>query len=162
VHRLGWSDTPIPPPPRLPARRTSEDDTGLSDLEAFVAGRGELDPFAAGLGVAGASSARGQHFVERLKQGHFSVQAHLDLHGATPEEARPVVVRFLRRCRQQRLSCVRIVHGRGKHSSEEPSVLKTAVTRWLSSRKLSKWVVAFASARWRDGGAGAIYVLLCQ
>ena len=34
------------------------------------------------------------------------------------------------------------------------------VTRWLSSRRMSRTVVAFASARWKDGGSGALYVLL--
>ena len=161
VRRLGWSDTPVELPEMAEAMGpTTSDDSGLDELAAFVAGEGELDPFAAGLGVAGAASQSGRRFLERLKKGDFSVQAHLDLHGATPEEARPAVERFLRRSRHQGLSCVRIIHGRGRHSSEEPSVLKKAVTHWLSSRKLARWVVAFASARWRDGGAGAIYVLL--
>jgi DNA-nicking Smr family endonuclease len=38
--------------------------------------------------------------------------------------------------------------------------MKREVTRWLSSRRLSRTVVAFASARWNDGGSGAVYVLL--
>ena len=168
VRRLGWSDTPVRLPEVIPPKRGSSGDTGpaepaeLAELAEFVSGRGEMDPFAAGLGVAGVASDRAMRILERLKRGDFSVQAHLDLHGATPDEARPAVERFLRRCRHQRLMCVRIVHGRGRHSAEEPSALKREVTRWLSSRKLSKWVVAFASARWKDGGAGAIYVLLGQ
>jgi DNA-nicking Smr family endonuclease len=57
-------------------------------------------------------------------------------------------------------SCVRVIHGRGTHSETEPSLMKREVTRWLSSRRFSRTVVAFASARWRDGGSGAVYVLL--
>jgi DNA-nicking Smr family endonuclease len=55
---------------------------------------------------------------------------------------------------------VRVIHGRGTHSETEPSLMKREVTRWLSSRRLSRTVVAFASARWKDGGSGAVYVLL--
>jgi DNA-nicking Smr family endonuclease len=53
-----------------------------------------------------------------------------------------------------------VIHGRGTHSETEPSLMKREVTRWLSSRRLSRTVVAFASARWKDGGSGAVYVLL--
>jgi DNA-nicking Smr family endonuclease len=55
---------------------------------------------------------------------------------------------------------VRVIHGRGTHSETEPSLMKREVTRWLSSKRLSRTVVAFASARWKDGGSGAVYVLL--
>jgi DNA-nicking Smr family endonuclease len=46
------------------------------------------------------------------------------------------------------------------HSESEPSFVKREVTKWLSSKRLSRAVVAFASARWTDGGSGAVYVLL--
>jgi DNA-nicking Smr family endonuclease len=75
-------------------------------------------------------------------------------------EAKQKFESFLRESQQLGHSCVRIVHGRGKHSSSEPAVLKTHLSRWLSSRKMSRVVVAFASARWTDGGSGAVYVLL--
>jgi len=54
---------------------------------------------------------------------------------------------------------VMIIHGRGLSSPSEP-VLKTRVFQWLQSGPWRKWVMAFASARWCDGGAGATYVLL--
>jgi DNA-nicking Smr family endonuclease len=39
-------------------------------------------------------------------------------------------------------------------------VLKNALVGWLSHGRLSRFVLAFCSARPVDGGAGAIYVLL--
>jgi DNA-nicking Smr family endonuclease len=38
--------------------------------------------------------------------------------------------------------------------------LKTRVAEWLSTGYWRKWVIAYASARWCDGGSGASYVLL--
>jgi DNA-nicking Smr family endonuclease len=161
VHPLGWSQAPVrlPGPIEIPQRADDEKEA-LSQLKAFVEGRGGLDPFATGDGVEGAATRRGRYYLGRLKNGEFSVQAHLDLHGMDPAEATQELERFIRQAIWQGHSCVRIVHGRGKHSSSEPAVLKSHVTRWLSSRKMSRFVAAFASARWMDGGCGALYVLL--
>ncbi len=161
VRPLGWSEKPLslPAPVSFP-KRGDGDAEALASLSDFVAGRGEIDPFATGEGVEGASSQEGRRYLARLKRGDFSVQGHLDLHGFGREDARPELERFLREAQRLGHSCVRVVHGRGTHSESEPSLMKREVTRWLSSRRLSRTVVAFASARWRDGGSGAVYVLL--
>lgn len=167
VRPLGWSAAPLELPstasvPVAIERDADDEADALGELEAFVAGRGELDPFATGEGVEGASSRRGRRYLARLKRGDFSVQAHLDLHGLDPEEARSTLEAFLRRSVAKGYGCVRVVHGRGRHSraTTEPATMKRAVTRWLSSRRLSRTVIAFASAPWKDGGGGAVYVLL--
>lgn len=54
---------------------------------------------------------------------------------------------------------VLIVHGRGLKSPGKP-VLKAKVFHWLTRGPLRAYVVALASARACDGGAGATYVLL--
>jgi DNA-nicking Smr family endonuclease len=161
VRPLGWSKAPLrlPGPIEIPERADDEREA-LARLQALVEGRGELDPFLTGEGVEGAASRRGRFHLGRLKKGEYSVQAHLDLHGLGLSEAKERFEAFIREAQKNRYSCVRIVHGRGKHSSTEPAVLKIHLTRWLSSRKMSRAVVAFASARWTDGGSGAVYVLL--
>lgn len=161
VRPLGWSEMPLslPPPVLLPDRGDDETET-LASLSELVAGRGEIDPFATGEGIEGASSPEGRRFLARLKRGDFSVQGHLDLHGYGREDVLPALERFLREAQRLGHSCVRVIHGRGTHSESEPSLMKREVARWLSSRRLSRTVVAFASARWQDGGSGAVYVLI--
>jgi DNA-nicking Smr family endonuclease len=56
--------------------------------------------------------------------------------------------------------CVRVIHGRGRHSHKHYPVLKENIQRWLASRRLSRHVIAYTSARRCDGGGGAVYVLL--
>jgi DNA-nicking Smr family endonuclease len=97
--------------------------------------------------------------VRRLHRGDFSIQDHVDLHGLNAREAREAVERFLSRALRERKRAVLIVHGRGLSSPVEP-VLKRNVRQWLTGGPLRKWVMAFASARRCDGGAGATYVLL--
>ena len=99
--------------------------------------------------------------TRRLHRGDFAVQGHIDLHGLNVENAHQMFEDFLRRSIADNKRVVLIIHGRGLSSPAEP-ILKTNVCSWLSSGPWNKWVMAFASARWCDGGAGATYVLLRQ
>ncbi len=67
---------------------------------------------------------------------------------------------FLTRTRQQGKRCVLVVHGRGLHSKDQVPVLKDALKRWMGTARFARLVLAFATARPHDGGAGAVYVLL--
>jgi DNA-nicking Smr family endonuclease len=58
---------------------------------------------------------------------------------------------------RQRHRCVCIVHGRGLHSKENVSVLKTRVRQYLRRHPA---VLGYADAPRTDGGSGAVYVLL--
>src|SRR5512139_398925 len=99
-----------------------------------------------------------QHQVlKKLRRGHYSVGAELDLHGLTVTEARQALSAFLEHCLQHNLRCVRIIHGKGNGSLNRLPVLKGKVNHWLRQRDE---VLAFASARPADGGTGALYVLL--
>ena len=96
-----------------------------------------------------------------LHRGDFSIQADIDLHGLSVEAAQAEFDRFLKEAVTSGKRAVLIVHGRGLSSPDKP-VLKTKVYQWLTAGPWRKWVLAFASARTCDGGAGATYVLLRQ
>ncbi len=99
----------------------------------------------------------GKRTMRKLQRGGYSVQAEIDLHGMTLEEARPRLADFINYSASQGRLCVRVVHGKGLGSGDRGPVLKNAVNRWLR-----KWdcVLAFISTRQVDGGTGAVYVLL--
>lgn len=99
-----------------------------------------------------------QHNVARkLRRGQYRIDAELDLHRMTSTQARDAVSRFLSICQRQGHRCIRIIHGKGLSSFNKLPVLKGKLNYWLQQRDE---VVAFCSARPRDGGTGAIYVLL--
>lgn len=93
----------------------------------------------------------------RLRRGRYAIKAELDLHGMTSLEARGELRRFLAESVAAHIQCVRIIHGKGLRSGTRGPVLKASVNRWLR-----QWddVLAFMSAPARDGGTGAVYVLL--
>jgi DNA-nicking Smr family endonuclease len=99
-----------------------------------------------------------QHTVIRkLRRGQYTIEAELDLHGATVLQAREAVNIFLNNAREQDKRVVRIIHGKGKSSEGKLPVLKGKVNSWLRQKGE---VLAFCSARPNDGGTGAVYVLL--
>ena len=93
----------------------------------------------------------------RLRRGQWALQAELDLHGLTREEARERLAAFLREAHRRGQRCVRVVHGKGNGSPGRQPVLKDKVQRWLAQRGE---VIAFAQASGAQGGAGALLVLL--
>jgi DNA-nicking Smr family endonuclease len=150
-----------PRPPRSgPEVFHHPDFDALRELEALVSGEAPFDLSDSDEFIEGKVSGLDPVIVRRLRQGDYAVQGHVDLHGMTREEARGAVDRFLRESRNQGKRCVLVVHGRGMHSRDQVPVLKEALRTWLATNRFGRHVLAFASARPADGGAGAIYVLL--
>lgn len=94
--------------------------------------------------------------MRQLKKGQISLEAQTDLHGLRAEAARQSLWNFIDINYQAGKRCVLIIHGKGSLKAEAP-VLKNLVNHWL--RQLP-CVLAFHSALPRDGGSGALYVLL--
>lgn len=148
------ADTGARPPRPEPHQSRADDDAVLASLleiapEQLEAETGEELLFCR-------AGVRRQVF-KRLRRGQYPTRADLDLHGLTRREAYPLVTQFIREQREAGSRCVRIVHGKGRGSAHRGAVLKGAVDDWL---RCFDEVLAFASARPRDGGTGAVYVLL--
>ncbi|MFZ6814562.1 Smr/MutS family protein [Undibacterium sp. Rencai35W] len=95
--------------------------------------------------------------AKKLRTGHWTIQAQLDLHGMRRDQARDSLGEFLRRCLRNEHRCVRIIHGKGLGSVNKEPVLKNKVKNWLIQKDE---VLAFSQATAPDGGSGALIVLL--
>ncbi|TVQ84967.1 MAG: DNA mismatch repair protein MutS [Chromatiaceae bacterium] len=98
-----------------------------------------------------------RRLFDDLQRGRLEPGLVLDLHGLSAEHARRLLRAFLRECAERRLRCAQIIHGKGYGSPTRQPVLKCKVNYWL---RLRPEVLAFCSATRRDGGTGAVYVLL--
>jgi DNA-nicking Smr family endonuclease len=155
--RRAAAATPRPAP--IPRQRIAD------DADALEASKFGAEPTPETWDV-GQELEAGQTYVRRgvgtdvltkLRRGHWSVQADLDLHGHTTDEAHDALADFLDEARQLGYRCVRIVHGKGLTSPNREPVLKGKVRRWLSH-----WddVLAYCEAPQHAGGGGAVLVLL--
>jgi len=93
----------------------------------------------------------------KLRSGQYRISDELDLHGTTIKQAKQILMYYLQETPQFESCCVRIIHGKGNRSGKNKPVLKTQVNHWLIEHER---VLAFHSAKAKDGGTGAVYVLL--
>ena len=98
-----------------------------------------------------------QRQLQRLKRGQLTIGAELDMHGMTAAIARHELVHFISACRDQHIRCVRVIHGKGYRSDSQAPILKNRINNWLRQHHD---VLAFSSTLQKDGGSGAVYILL--
>ena len=99
-----------------------------------------------------------QHnMLKRLRRGHFSIEAELDLHGMIVRVAYLEVIKFIHQCQDYDIRCARVIHGKGYGSWQKQPILKSKLNKWLQQ---FNEVLAFCSAPPMDGGTGAVYVLI--
>jgi DNA-nicking Smr family endonuclease len=148
-----------PRPAPIPAQRLAD------EREVLLASKYGEEPAPSTWDV-GQELEAGQTFVRpglgtdvlgKLRRGHWTLQAELDLHGRTADEAHDVLADFLYEARVRGYRCVRVVHGKGLTSPNREPVLKGRVRRWLSH-----WddVLAYCEAPQHAGGGGAVLILL--
>ncbi len=94
--------------------------------------------------------------LKKLRNGKLDIDDTLDLHGLTAAQASAQLTAFLQECREFGHRHVVIIHGKGFRSTDR-AVIKPLVNRWL---RQAGEVLAFSSAQPKDGGTGAVYVLL--
>ena len=150
-------------PPAAPRRRApSRDDDAdayaeLADLVSGGAGRLTVDEDHPHSGRADGIDRR---FVQRLHDGDYPIDARLDLHGHTREEAAAALERFVTQSLAAGRRCLLVIHGRGLNSGDAGPVLRDAVQYTLSAGRVARAILAFALAPAKHGGDGATLVLL--
>ncbi|MBK1874307.1 MULTISPECIES: DNA endonuclease SmrA [Marinobacter] len=93
----------------------------------------------------------------KLRLGQYPIEARLDLHRMTVEEARKEVYQFIEDCVRYGLRSVIILHGKGERNPDGIAQLKSYLAKWLPELLA---VMAFHSAQKRHGGTGAVYVMV--
>lgn len=150
-------DDHIPPwkKKRDPARIQHQEEQEV--LRDMMSDEMPIDEVEAGEALSFARDGIGQKIMRELRRGRYAIEAELDLHRLTRDQARAALAAFLQQSVAAGCRCVRVIHGKGYGSYNRLPVLKGLTARWLMQRDE---VLAFCSARPVDGGTGAVYVLL--
>lgn len=140
---------PAPGKPAKPAAAPSR--PALPDMPSSAGDLPELRP--------GAPAGVDARTMERLRRGRLRPEARLDLHGMFQDEAHSALRGFIADCRGAGRRCVIVITGKGR-LSDGGGVLRTQVPRWLNLPALRPHILGFSEAQPKDGGGGALYVLL--
>lgn len=102
----------------------------------------------------------------RLRRGQMPIEARIDLHGNTQDEAHGRLNDFVLRAQSQGKRCVLVITGKGssrrmtEYGEERSGVLRQKLPLWLSMAPLRGLVLKCYPAVQRDGGTGAWYLYL--
>lgn len=122
------------------------DDAELSDTQAM------LNPVGSQVSLSYRIATLQHKVFEDLKAGNLRWFEAVDLHGCTVEEARSAVLQIIQMAKDENQNVIKIVHGKGPEA-----ILKSYVNSWLRQHRD---VLAFVSAPEKQGGTGAVLVLL--
>lgn len=149
-----------PPPPPPSAVEPEDDDADARLMRQAVQGAIEFDLELSDEYMRGFVRGLDSKIFQQLKAGSLSVEGHLDLHGQNSDQARDALMFFMRESYLAGRRVVLVIPGRGKNSPGGLSILRAEIQSWLTREPLRRIVLAFCTAQPRDGGTGALYVLL--
>ena len=159
----------VPPkagrPGRTPSATEIEDDESLA-LNEFLElvdspqqSRLTVATDSAGHAVGRGHGVNNQR-IKQLQRGDIPPRRTLDLHGLTKKEAFNALRNFIRQARLDSEYCVLVITGKGQNSTSGLGILKDAVPLWLSKSPNDGHILGFCVSQPKDGGTGALYVLL--
>ena len=113
--------------------------------------------------AAPALAPLGRRLKQRVARGSAPLEARIDLHGLTQEEAHHALRAFLRTAQADGAKLVLVITGKGARGGvpfggSERGVLKRLVPQWLRLPEFRSTVVGFEPAHVSHGGEGALYV----
>lgn len=97
------------------------------------------------------------NYLKKLRRGQYRITFTVDLHGYYLKEATYEIHRRLNTAKANQHSTIRIIHGKGRHSTNKGPVIKSMLNHQL---RLRDDVIAFATAPASDGGTGVLYCLM--
>ena len=103
----------------------------------------------------------GRRLRQRVARGNAALDARIDLHGLTQEEAHRALRRSLRGAQADGARLVLVITGKGGRAAsagEERGVLRRLVPQWLRLPEFRSIVIGFEPAHASHGGEGALYV----
>lgn len=95
----------------------------------------------------------------KISKGRVDIEARIDLHGLTQNDAYELLYGFLLGAHARGLKHVMVITGKGRSFGSE-GVLKQAVPHWFSTPLFRLLVSAYEDAAHHHGGHGALYVRL--
>ena len=150
---------PAPPPPPI-MEEEDGDDSDSRLMRQAMQGPIEFELELSEEYMHGFVRGLDSKIFQQLKAGRLSAEGHLDLHGQNADQAYDSLLFFMRESYLAGKRAVIVVPGRGRNSPNGLSILRQEIQSWLTREPLRRIVLAFCTAQPRDGGAGALYVLL--
>jgi len=98
--------------------------------------------------------------VKKMKQGKLAIEARVDLHGTTQEQAHRALDSFIDGAQGAGRRAVLVITGKGLKTDGSVGVIRQMVPKWLNQQPNRGRILGFSHAAPKDGGTGALYVMI--
>jgi DNA-nicking Smr family endonuclease len=97
---------------------------------------------------------------QKMDRGEYEIDAELDLHGFTREQAFRTLEAFIEVSYVMQRRMVLVITGKGIKSKPSDVKLRDELPNWLNRDHIKNKIIRFTSAIQKHGGAGAFYILI--
>jgi DNA-nicking Smr family endonuclease len=105
----------------------------------------------------GDMSAVDGSLAHRLRGGKYPIDATLDLHGKTQDQAFALINHYITNAYNMGNRCILIITGKGHNGL---GILREQLPKWLNNSHLKDYILTISHANQKHGGTGSFYVLL--
>lgn len=150
--RVARTAKPIHPTPRPLAEKATQN-TAPASVDSKPVHRPQAKP-AVARSVAPAADHSGHR---RIRRGQVDIDASIDLHGCTQDQALRALSDFILRERMSGARCLLVITGKGRTGG---GVLRRRFLDWINEPDIRPHLAGYSVASARHGGDGAYYLLL--
>ncbi|MBO4956947.1 MAG: Smr/MutS family protein [Rickettsiales bacterium] len=97
---------------------------------------------------------------KKLKNGNFIPDIKVDFHGLTLDNAFDCLINTVNYAYENGLKFVLAVTGKGYGTKSGKDSIKSQIDHWMTHPEISAKVIKYTDAQQKDGGTGAIYILI--
>lgn len=97
---------------------------------------------------------------KKLKSGNFVADIKVDFHGLKLDEAFNYLISTVKYAYENGLKFILVITGKGYGTKLGKDSIKSQIEHWMTHPDISSRVVKYVDAQPKDGGLGAIYVLV--
>ncbi|MDA0781306.1 MAG: Smr/MutS family protein [Rickettsiales bacterium] len=150
---------PVEPPAPQPTDTSIKTEANLEDIEKLISQmqQAKISTPRYDYIKHGTMSGVDKSTAKKLTGGKFQIDASLDLHGKTQDDALYLLRNFINSSYSSGKRNVLVITGKGANND---GILKNQVPRWLNNDGLRERIIMFSHAKPKHGGDGALYVLL--
>lgn len=105
--------------------------------------------------------------LKKLKQGQFTIDRTVDLHGYTFDAARRLFRQVIEEGYQKNHRCLLIITGKGEIGKGDPADpsskrgrIRESLKDWVMESPCASYILHYTAAQQHHGGTGAFYILL--
>ena len=97
---------------------------------------------------------------KKLKNGDFNIDLKIDFHDMTLEQAFNLLIDTINYAYYNGYRFILVITGKGCNTKAGKESIKSNIEHWMTNINIASKIIKYVDAKPKDGGNGAIYILI--